>query len=166
MARGQSRAAVSDHQRMNPGKESAQCCPVPTGRTFDEGLESRTVGCFLLIIHRCDRPIRYTTAQQVLLPGVAADANLEPDIAGPRREELRLPMVTAAVEARRWTLPYPGGSGDQTATETDGHRLGAVPGSQLAEQPARVRLDGVLRQEQFFADLTVGLTLTHPAQYL
>lgn len=119
MARGQSRAAVSDHQRMNPGKESAQCCPVPTGRTFDEGLESRTVGCFLLIIHRCDRPIRYTTAQQVLLPGVAADANLEPDIAGPRREELRLPMVTAAVEARRWTLPL---SGWLRRPDRDGNR--------------------------------------------
>ncbi|MBB5954923.1 hypothetical protein FHS29_001493 [Saccharothrix tamanrassetensis] len=44
--------------------------------------------------------------------------------------------------------------------------LGAVAHAELAEQPAGVGLDGVLRQVELAPDLPVALALAHPAQHL
>src|SRR2546429_2729169 len=57
-------------------------------------------------------------------------------------------------------------SADQAAAEAVRHRLGPVVDSQLAEQPAGVRLHGVLGQEQLATDLAVALALRHPDQDL
>ena len=57
-------------------------------------------------------------------------------------------------------------SGDQPGPEPGGHRVRAVPGAELAEQPAGVGLDGVLRDEQLPADLRVALAVGHAEQHL
>src|ERR1700754_517837 len=56
--------------------------------------------------------------------------------------------------------------GDQPAPETVCDRLCAVADTELAEQPSRVGLDGVLGQVELAADLAVALALAHPAQDL
>src|SRR5450755_4648421 len=59
-----------------------------------------------------------------------------------------------------------GRSGHESSAETQGNGLRTIARPELAEQSTGVRLDGVLGQEQLAADLTVGLTLAHSAQYL
>jgi hypothetical protein len=54
----------------------------------------------------------------------------------------------------------------EPAAEAVRHGLRPVVDPQLAEQPAGVRLHGVLGQEQLPTDLTVALALGHPYQYL
>ena len=68
--------------------------------------------------------------------------------------------------ARAVTGTGRGYQGDQAAAEAQRDGLGAVVDAELAEQPAGVRLDGVLGQVEVLADLAVALALAHAGQHL
>src|SRR5947209_16688571 len=57
-------------------------------------------------------------------------------------------------------------SGHQATPEAVSNSLRPIPHAELAEQPAGVSLDSVLRQVQLPPDLAVALTLAHSAENL
>src|SRR4051794_18093706 len=76
-------------------------------------------------------------------------------------------LVAATARARRSTRARAGrGSADEAAAEAEGDRLRAVVDAELAEQPPRVRLHGVLGQVQLAADGAVALALRHAGEHL
>ncbi len=75
-----------------------------------------------------------------------------PDLPGARGARRACPRRSAA------SRPSPRlARSEEAPAEAEGDGLGAVGGGELAEQPARVGLDGVLGQVQLAADLGVGL---------
>src|SRR4051812_40016838 len=63
-------------------------------------------------------------------------------------------------------VPFRGRSGHEAPTEAVCDGLGPVAHAELAEEPPRVRLHGVLRQVELAADLAVALALAHAPQHL
>lgn len=60
MTRRQSGSAVSNDKWMNSGQENAQCGAITAHRSIDDRVEPGTADCILYLIHRGDRPVRYT----------------------------------------------------------------------------------------------------------
>src|SRR5438309_10065839 len=75
---------------------------------------------------------------------------------GGRRKQ---PILVAAYDGRR-------SSAHEAAAEAEGDRLRAVVDAELAEQPAGVRLDGVLGEVELAPDGGVRLALRHAGQDL